>query len=137
MSWCQILKEYLYSWYTKLIFNSSFNKENKEKCVHPSRTDKYWLDRHPLQPRRGWSPLRVCRGLPLVDKSEFYMKYPFAAHSEAESSAFRGIVPIDGAIFSRSCFDRNFASTSDIYDSCNNLKTLNCVKNMITRGEQS
>ena len=67
----------------------------------------------------------------------FYMQYPFAAHFEADGTAFLDFVPIDGVLFSRECFDKNFVSSSAVCDGCAKLETLTCVKNLIERASRS
>ena len=80
----------------------------------------------------------LCRGFCVFDEGDnFYMQYSFAAHFEADGTAFLDFVPIDGVLFSRVCFDKNFVSSSAVCDGCAKLETLTCVKNLIERASRS
>ena len=52
------------------------------------------------------------------------MQYPFAAHFEANGTAFQELIPIDSVLFSRECLARSFVSSSPICNECGNLQII-------------
>ena len=83
-----------------------------------------------------------CTGYQLFQKEEeFYRKYPFGLHGEVKETAFKDLVPIEGFLFSRKCFERNFALSNDsisrVCGDCSRLETLNAVQNIQKRANQT
>ena len=82
---------------------------------------------------------RFCGGFYLFPDKEFYANYPFGVHTEANKhvEAYSQFIPVDGAVYSTKCRNRQFklssTSTNSICDDCYSLKTLNSVKGILER----